>query len=545
MKKLVILTLALSMAFAGCSKVSPTGETLANGRVNAFTKPHVLRYATAGDINTLNPHFGQQATLGDLSSMTMGYLIKWDENNNPYPELATQVPTQANGGVSKDGLTITFHIRKGVVWSDGAPFNADDVVFSTNVVLNPANNEISRTGWDRIKKIDEPDKYTVIYHLTKPYSPFIEVFFSSAGANPCLLPKHLLAQYPNLNHVAYNSLPVGIGPFMYKRWDRTQDVIMVANPKYWRGAPKLHEVDFEIVPDRNTVLSELEAKELDMWYAMSGSYYDRVASLQPFTIINTPGYIYNHYDFNITHPVVSDVTVRRALRLATDRVTLLAKIEHGLGVLQETTTPKTAPYYTEQPLVPFDIAQANAMLDKDGWVRGADGIRVKNGVRLELTVATTSGTPDTDNRIEIIREGWKEVGAAMNVRHYPAALFFEPLDQGGIVYGNSWDMIFFAWTNDAIGDTSGLYSCKSFPPAGQNDPHWCNPKAEAAYSTLYSHYDQSARNKDIAIIEKELVNDVPTVVFDMRAQLTAVNKDLKNFHPNGVSPFDNMMDVDI
>ena len=132
--------------------------------------------------------------------MTMAWLVKWDENNNPYPELATEVPTKANGGVSKDGLTITYHLRKGVKWSDGAPFDADDVVFTTKVILNPATNEVGRLGWDQITKIDEPDKYTVVYHMKKPYSPFVTTFFSTAGANPCILPKHLLDKLPNINN---------------------------------------------------------------------------------------------------------------------------------------------------------------------------------------------------------------------------------------------------------------------------------------------------------------------------------------------------------
>ena len=119
--------------------------------------------------------------------------VRWDQNNNPYPELATEIPTQANGGVSKDGLTITYHLRKGVKWADGVPFDADDVVFSTKVVLNTANDEIGRLGWDQIASVSEPDKYTVVYHMKKPYSPFVETFFSTAGANPCILPKHLLA----------------------------------------------------------------------------------------------------------------------------------------------------------------------------------------------------------------------------------------------------------------------------------------------------------------------------------------------------------------
>jgi len=98
-------------------------------RANSWTVPHVLRYSTAGDVSSLNPHLTQQLDLGLMSSLTMAWLIRWDHDNKPYPELATQVPTQQNGGVSKDGLTITYHIRRGVKWSDGAPFNADDVVF--------------------------------------------------------------------------------------------------------------------------------------------------------------------------------------------------------------------------------------------------------------------------------------------------------------------------------------------------------------------------------------------------------------------------------
>ncbi|MBV9269635.1 MAG: peptide ABC transporter substrate-binding protein, partial [Candidatus Eremiobacteraeota bacterium] len=103
-----------------------------------------------------------------MASLTMAWLIKWDHDNNPIPELATEVPTQANGGISKDGLTITYHLRKGVKWSDGQPFTADDVIFTTKQILNPANNITTRPGWDRIAKMDEPDKYTVVYHLSKP-----------------------------------------------------------------------------------------------------------------------------------------------------------------------------------------------------------------------------------------------------------------------------------------------------------------------------------------------------------------------------------------
>ena len=478
--------------------------------------------------------------------MTMAWLIKWDEHNNPYPELATQVPTQINGGVSKDGLTITYHLRRGVRWSDGAPFDADDVVFSTRTVLNPATNVISRQGWDHITKIDEPDKYTVVYHLSKPYSPFVETFFSSTGANPCVLPKHLLAKYPNINNVAYNALPIGIGPFKYLRWDRAQDVIMVANPLYWRGRPKLQKIVYQIIPDRNTLLSQMQAHETDMWNWVAAAYVSRAQAIPGFSVLRQPGYSFGHLDFNTQQPAVRDPIVREALRLATDRRTLRDKIGHGVGILSEVATPPTAPYAVRSiPMVSFDIAQANALLDHDGWVRGRDGIRAKNGVRLLLNFATGAGTPDTDERIELIRSWWKQIGVDLSVRHYPPALMFAPLPQGGIVYSNKWDVIIFAWVNDAIGDYSPLYDCRQFPPNGQNDVRWCNSRAQAAMMALYGHYEQPQRNQDVVIVQRELIHDVPLIVTAMSEDVYAYNSDLKNFHPNDVAPFDNMMDVDI
>lgn len=541
------LCVAAALAAAvlcSCTKNGNAGGT--GGRANSWTQPHVLRFADTGDVNTLNPHFGQIIDVGYLSSMTMAYLIKWDEHNSPYPELATSVPTQANGGVSKDGLTITYHLRKGVRWSDGVPFDGDDVVYSTRVVLNPATNEVGRQGWDQITRIDEPDKYTIIYHLKKPYSPFVETFFSTAGANPCILPKHLLAKYPNINNVPYNSLPIGIGPFKYLRWDRAQDVILVPNPLYWRGKPKLQKVIYKIIPDRDTLLSQLEAKETDMWNLVPGAYLARTQSIPGFSVVRQPGYSYGHLDFNLQRPVLRDPAVREALRLAIDRRTLRDKIGRGVGILQEVATPATAPYaITTIPLVPFDIARANATLDKDGWSRGADGIREKGGMRLSLAFATNSGSPDTDERIELIRSWWKQLGVDITVRHYPAALLFAPLQQGGIVYSNKWDVIIFAWFNDAIGDYSPIYDCKAFPPNGQNDVRWCNPRAQAAMRALYAHYDQAERNKDVYVVQSELVKDVPTIITGLAEDIYAYNKDLKNFHPNAITPFDNMMDVDI
>ena len=519
------------------------GAQAADARINAWTTPHVLTISDGGDVNTLNPHFAQSAAVANLSEMTMAWLVKWDEHNQPYPELATDVPTRKNGGISNDGVTITYHLRKGVQWSDGAPFDADDVVFSTAVVNNVANNEAGRL--DQIVKVDEPDKFTVVFHLKKPYSLSTEAFFSSCCANPCILPKHLLARYQNINNVPYNSLPVGIGPFKFARWDRSKQVVLVANSLYWRGRPKLDKIIYKIIPDRTTLLSALEAHNVDMWYQFDGAYLARINTLAGYTVLKQPSYAYNHYDFNVTHPAVSDRLVRQALRLAFNRRELVDKLEHGIGIVQDSATPVNAPYFVDMGATPYDPARANALLDRAGWKRGADGIRTKNGVKLDLNVAVLAGRPETDDQLELIRHDWNQIGVALNIHHYPPAAMFAPMQQGGVVYGDGWDVVTFAWAADPLGDYSQIYGCNSFPPTGQNDARWCNRTAQRAMDALFGHDEQSQRNADVKLIMQGFVDDVPSIVSFLRVDMFAYNRDLKNYHPNNLTPFDNMMNVDI
>lgn len=542
LKRFACAALGIALLATGCSKTGGGGQ---GGRMNAWTHPHVLTFADASDVSTLNPHLAQFRAVLNIADLTMAYLTRTGPHNEIVPELATEIPTKANGGVSADGLTVTYHLRHGVKWSDGAPFDADDVVFSTKVVLNPANDEVGRDGWDQITKIDEPDKYTVVYHLKKPYSPIVETFFSTVGANPCILPKHLLAKYANINHIPYNSKPVGIGPFKVERWDRGQQVVLVANSLYWRGRPKLDKIIFKVVPDRNTLLSELQAHEIDMWPLVSGNYVARATAIPGYSTVKVPSYFWDHIDFNLNNPALKDIVVRRAIRYAWNRQARLEKIAHNVGTLSDSPTPLNAPYAVSEPLVPYDPNKANQMLDADAWKMGSDGVRAKNGVRLAFTYAAYNGAPDVDNGLELLRSDLTKIGVTLNIKHYPIAMFFLPVQEGGIVYSNKWDMLGFAWQNEAIGDYSQLYGCNAFPPNGQNDPRWCNDTADKAMHALYAHYDQSKRNADVKTVVDELYKDVPVIVQDQRIDVYAFNKDLKNFNPNSINPFDNIMDVDI
>ncbi len=551
MRPLALVLAALLLA--GCTRAGAPpapapggGAPGPSGGRHPYTIPHVLRYATAEDIVGLNPHLNAQTVLGYMSSLAMAYLTKFDRRNRPVPELSTSVPTQANGGISRDGLTITWHLRRDAKWSDGVPFTADDVVFSTKAVLNPANNEVGRDGWDLITKIDEPDRYTVAFHLEKPYAPYAPTFFGSAGANPCILPAHLLAKLPNINDAPYNALPVGIGPFKYASWKRGDSVELVPDPLYFGRKPKLQRVIFKIVPDRNTVLTQLEAHELDLWTPVSPAYYDRVRAIGGIVADRYPSFYFAHVDFQTTHPGLDDVRVRRALRLALDRAEIKTKIHHGIGLIQDDpVSPENPSFDKDVPTAPFDLARAAGLLDGAGWKPGPGGIRAKHGHPLELTFATTSGTPDIDSIIELIRADWKKIGVGLSVKHYPSPLMFAPYADGGIVYGGKWDVITFQWGGDPIGELTNLYSCSQIPPDGQNDSRYCNRAVSAAMRKFDREYDEAKRQKYADVIQAGIAADAPIVVLDIAEDIYAHNSDLTGFHPNQVSPFDDFATVDI
>ncbi len=528
---LVAATVLLCSCSKGVQTVSQHYLTIADG---------------SGDVPTLNPHLFTETTLAYVSQMTQAYLVKYDENNRPYPELLTIVPTQANGGISKDGDTITWHLRKGVRWSDGAPFNADDVVFSTQVVLYPANNEVGRDGWNLIAKVDVPDKYTVVYHLKHPYSPYVPTFFGSAGANPTVLPKHLLGRYPNINNIPYNSKPVGIGPFRVVDWKRGDSISLEANPYYFRGTPKIARILYKLIPSRDTLLTLLQTGDVELWPEVPPSYIVQTKAITRVATDVKPGIYYSHLDFNVTRPLVSDVRVRQAIRYALDRRQIAAKISHGYVVLQESIVPSVLPFAPKGiPFIEQDVKKANALLDSAGWKMGPGGVRVKNGQRLTLQFPYYTGVSTADDTVELIREDLHAVGIDIQTRKFAPAMFFAPFQNGGIVYGSKWDMTMFSWQGLPVADVSNTMACDQIPPNGQNVLHYCNKKLDALMEAVKLTYDEQQQAKLLAQEVRIIVADTPTIVLAVLDLGYAHDKNLTGYRPGAFTPFDQMQNVDI
>jgi peptide/nickel transport system substrate-binding protein len=508
---------------------------------------HWLRLAVGqGDPNTLNIHLEPSATTGYIAELTQAYFARYDAHAHPVPELLTVIPTQANGGISPDGKTITWHLRRGVRWSDGAPFDADDVVFSVKAILNPANNEEQGTaGWDTIERVDELDPYTVVFHLKHAYGSYLPLFFGTAADEPCILPRHILGKLPNINTAPYNLKPVGIGPFRVVIWKHGDAIELEANPYYWRGKPRLERITFKLLPSQETLANQLQTGETDLWPLVPPSYIERLRGIASLEVAVQPNFRTTNLDFVANRPLVSDVRVRAAIRAALNRPRLVATVLHGYGSVHDGAVIPLDPPTAHDAIAAYDPMHARALLDAAGWHPGPDGIRVKNGQRLALAGVSQTGTVELDETMEAVRSSLHDVGIEVDSKKFAPNVFRAPAASGGVLYGGRYDFAIYARTLEAVSDVYGLYSCQTIAPHGENATRYCNPHVDDLLTRIEESYNVTERRALFGQVQAQLVADIPTIILYVWNGGYAANKRLHGFHPPPLTPFDDMMNVDV
>ncbi len=501
---------------------------------NAY-EPHVLRFTDSLDINTLNPWIGTSGNIVTLSELTAAYFTRLDAQGNAVPELVTVVPTQQNGGISRDGKTITWHLRHGVKWSDGVPFDSRDVTYSWRAAQDRTNNISVRDMWDHLQSITAPDKYTVVFRLKEPYATFAVDYFNSYSNN-AILPEHVVGPGTNFNESPYNALPVGIGPFRYTVFNRGTSVEMEANPNYWRGLPKLHKIIYKMIPDDNTQLTQLTTGETDLWDTVNGTMIRLTKALPGKTWTTRLSMFMSAMFFNTTRPQLKDPAVRRALRLATNRPLIFDKVVLRNGELTESVVPRMAHGYLNLPVTKYDPRTAAAMLDAAGWKLGADGVRSKNGLPLNLEVAIPAGYGPSATLAALLQSDFSKIGVAVSIHTYASGTFFGPYAAGGIIQTGKFDAVLHSQSLGPVyGNINGVLTCDSIPPNGENETHYCNKTVDALNDVYLHSYDRAVQNKAAAQFQRIVDNDAPLVMFYERAFLAVYDKRLTGYHPNSFS----------
>jgi peptide/nickel transport system substrate-binding protein len=541
--------LALVLLATACARV----DTTVSGERHSWTRPGVLRIGSNYDVKSLNPVLDGSALSLDVSMFVYSWAVRYDAAGHPVPDALREIPTIQNGDVSKDGRTLIYKLRSGITWQDGKPLTCEDLTFTWHFVMNPKTNVAVTDGYRDIGSIDCRTPLVAVIHMKRLYAPFLQQLWG-VNSNAPILPAHVLAPYlaaGTQNTAPFNAMPVGSGPFKVIQWERGTIVRLAANPNYFLGKPKLNEVDFYYEPDENTLETQVQTHAIDLLARGTPINWPRYQALaaQPnsgLKAIAVDSFVYDHIDFNLRNPILSDLQVRRALAYATNRPEIIAKIMHGADTPSDSPEPPTSWGYTPNTVhYAYDPAKARALLDADGWHVGRDGVRVKNGQRLEFDLSTQTESTIGKALQAVLQREWHDVGVQADVKNYPTAQMFANGDTATLE-GGHYDAATFAWFGAADPDLDPLYSADNLAPRGQNSLFWVNAPATKALTDALATVDQAKRKADYVIFQQQLALDVPTIIIGFRKLPYVYNTDLQGFDPSPViSPFWNPWEYSI
>lgn len=533
MVKRLFALAALGALLSGCTQ---TG-TSAGGGPGAAAGGGTLRVAIQQDVKNLNPLLNSNTTDGMIGFLMFEPLVHANSGGSPVPMLAAKVPDQQNGGISKDGLTITYHLRKNVKWTDGVPVTSKDVKWSWQAIMNKDNNIISTHGYDYVKSIDTPDDYTVVVHLKQKFAPFVNTFFADSDQPYPVAPAHVLSKYPNINQIPFNNNPnVSDGPFKFVRWVHGDHIELTANPDFFMGKPGLKGIYIRVVPDENTSINLLRTHDIDWMFEASINNYPQIKNVQGVKIVWVDVNGYEDVQLNVQRPYLQDLRVRQAIAYAIDKQRIVQTSTYGQDkIATEDQPPFMWSYNPNVKDYELNVATAKQLLQQAGWTPGPNGIMMKNGQPLTLVLVSNNSNVTRRKNSVVLQAMLKQVGIDVEVKYYPGDVLFAPVGEGGILQGGKYDLSLAGWYSGVDPDDASQLTCANMAPKGYNYSRYCNQDMEAAQKIALNSYDQATRKKAYYDIQSILHRDVPEVFFWYTRQMQPISENFKGFAPNPVT----------
>ena len=344
-----VMLLALALILSACTVLS---------RQTAGPEEDAVELLQGGQVTviipeepaTLNEYLDGSAIVRQVADATLAGLSTIDQNGKFQPLLAEAIPSLAAGTVSQDFLTVTWKLRSGLKWSDGAPITADDVKFTWEAVTDPQSGAQFTNDFDAIARIGAPDDLTIVVHYRKVNRGYPLQFAYG------LLPRHAADAPDAMARWAWNRKPVSAGPFVVSTWIAGDRIVMERNPNYYRaGQPYLDGLTFVVTPESDAQMAMMRQGQADvhLWPRATKADYDRQAGGRA-TLQTAPGHWTMALHFNLSkpfdddgghtppHPILGDRRVRRALAYAIDYDTIIGQVNPGVA---PATTPFASGWY--------------------------------------------------------------------------------------------------------------------------------------------------------------------------------------------------------
>lgn len=471
----------------------------------------------------LNPHLSTGTKDFEASRLVYEPLASFDARGDLVPILAAGIPSLENGGLAEDLTSVTWTLQEGVVWADGSPFTAADVVFTYEYITNPEVGAVTSEYYTEIESMEALDDLTVQINFSGPnvawYVPFV-------GTNGMVIPEHIFADFngPNSREAPANLTPIGTGPYVPIDVRPGDVIVYEANENYREeGKPYFQRVELKGGGDATSAArAVLQTGDADYaWNVqVEAAILDQLAASGMGQVIPKPGpnmerILINFSDPNvehegqrahrdIPHPFLSDPLVRQALSLAVDRETIATELYGAAGnatndyVVAPENLRAGAPFE-------FDLERAAELLDEAGWIdSNGNGIRDKDGVEARL-VFQTSVNPQRQKTQEVIKQDFAAIGIELELKSTDAAIFFdsEPANPDNLGHFYA-DLQMYTTGNDSPDPTGYLrrYTCDEITQrennwSTSNESRYCNPEYEALFATLSAETDPDVREEII------------------------------------------------
>jgi len=389
----------------------------------------------------LNPHFATGTKDQEGSRIFYEPLAAWDGDGNLVPMLAAEIPSTQNGGLSADGTTVTWKLKKDVQWHDGKPFSADDVVFTAEYAADPATSAVTIGSYKDVK-VEKVDSHTVRVRFPKATPFWAEPFVGTVGM---ILPMHLFGPYKGAKSrdAPTNLKPVGTGPYKFVDFKPGDMVRGEINTNYHvANRPHFDTIEMKGGGDAvSAARAVLQTGEFD--YAWNMQVEDEILKRMETggkgRIQIVPGGNIEFIAINFTdpwqevdgersslktkHPLFTDPAVRQAMNLLVDRAAIQEFIYGRTGSSTANFLNSPERYRSKTTKWEFNVDKASQLLEGAGWKKGADGIRAKDGKKMKLVFQTSINAPRQKCQ-QIIKQAAQKAGIDMELKSITAAVFF-------------------------------------------------------------------------------------------------------------------------
>jgi len=389
----------------------------------------------------LNPHFAVGTKDQEGSRIFYEPLAGWDSDGNLVPVLAAEVPSKENDGLTEDGLSVVWKLKRGVKWHDGAPFTADDVVFTWEYARNPDAAAVTISSYKDVK-VEKVDDFTVRVTFAKPTPFWADAFVS---ANGMIIPKHLFADYTGgkSRDAPTNLKPVGTGAFLFVDFKPGDVIRAKLNPNY--HVPNRPYFDTLEVKGGGDAVSAaravLQTGEYD--YAWNMQVEDEIltrlenggrgkVSIVPtgnieFMALNVTDPAVEvdgeRSSIKTKHPLFSDPAVRQAVNLLIDRTSIQKYIYGRTAVATANFVNNPERFRSKNTKFEFNIEKANQILEAAGWKKGAGGVRAKDGKSLKFVYQTSINAPRQKTQA-IVKQACQKAGIEIELKSVVGSVFF-------------------------------------------------------------------------------------------------------------------------